>query len=672
MTQPADPPPPAEPAPAPFPAPKRDLRPLACALLLALLAIGVFSPSFGGPFVFDDEEMIVRGRLTHHGPDPMEMLCGRRDPTEGYRPLLSWSLAVNWALGPNDPRGFHAVNLALHGLNAALLSFLLLRFIPDRRAAFAGALLFAIHPVHAEVASAIGQRACGLACAFYLAGWLAWLRGGRTGLGASLAFYFFGLLSWEGAATLPAALLLSDAALGRLPDRRAWGRTIAACALYALPLLLYFALRHHAAGTLGNPRPTYFAGKGRLVAWLTVARFFVEHYVPGLLLGVNLSPDYSPPSVPDAVTTEFLPWKCAVLLVLLAVLAARRLFTSGSRAGLGLLVAAVAFLPVSNLLLPFYGLGAQRYAYLPSLGVSLIAAAAAERLLLLRARWLQALAGACALAYLLVMANLSLRDAADWADPVRLYTRMSQETPRNPVPLHNLGSSLAARGKLDDAIAAYRSSLELAHDDPLGLHDLGWAYLRAGYPSEAEAAFRRTCEVGDATADAAHEPDLARHVAGAWTGLGVLERRRRRPEEAEVCLRKALRLRPDFGQAWSNLGLVLEAQRQLGEAEAAYRKGVDLEPLLPEPLQNLAAFLEKSDRLDEAAAVYRQAIARAPTFAEAHLSLGLLLMRRGAREEGAAVLRRFLVLAEGRPDLAPLAESVRRNLGPERSRGEQK
>ena len=118
------------------------------------------------------------------------------------RPLLNLSLALNYAAGGLDIRGFHAANLAIH-LAAALLLFGILRrtlLLPAMRDRFgaaatplapAVAMLWAVHPLQTESVTYIAQRAESLVGFFYLFALYALIRGageriGNSGFGISL------------------------------------------------------------------------------------------------------------------------------------------------------------------------------------------------------------------------------------------------------------------------------------------------------------------------------------------------------------------------------------------------------------------------------------------------------------------------------------------------------
>ncbi|MBI3269077.1 MAG: hypothetical protein HYZ53_08640 [Planctomycetes bacterium] len=626
---------------------------LACAAL-ALAATAAFVPALDGPFFWDDAYVVFERERTRQAPDLLNLLFCHRDANEGYRPLVEYTLAVNWALGPDDPRVFHAFNLLLHALNSTLLFLLLRRFGLGPRASFLAALLFAVHPVHAEVACAISQRAGALAAFWYLLGWLAFLRRGAAGLGLALVAYACGILSWEGSATLPAALFLSEAVLHPPPGRREWLRLAGRCALFVLPLAVCIALRRHSfEGVVFPERLDYFEGVPWLVRALTMARFFLEHYLPGLVAGVGLVSDYSAPAIPNSTPGD--AWAWAALAALAAVVghALHALFRKRSVAACGVAICLLGFLPVSNLLVRFYGLGAQRYTYLPMLGVALAAAAGLERLFRVERAGLARARAALVGATLLTLFVLAAVSAARWADPEAEYRWMLSDAPMNHSIRHNLGLVLCGQERWAEAYHEFEEELEAVPGHAMPLVMMARIHLLFGRKDEARRAL-----------EAFGHEEIPGSVAAAGAGDGA--------GDAASPVTYRLKLPPGYlgasvpalGRTWSELGLAYEREGRMEEAESAYRHGVQCDPYAVEPAQNLGTLLRNGGRIEPAAAAFREAIARAPRLPESRLSLGLLLMGQGAAEEGRQQLEAFLALARGRPDLAAVAEKVDRKLHP--------
>lgn len=140
---------------------------LLAAWILVASGLVVWAGSFQGVFVLDDEHAITDNQAIRTLWPPWEAMFA---PTQGNRPLVGLSLAVNYALGGIDPWGYHAVNLAVH-LAAALALFglvrrtLLLDRLKDRFGgaatplAFAVALLWMAHPLQTESVTYVVQRA---------------------------------------------------------------------------------------------------------------------------------------------------------------------------------------------------------------------------------------------------------------------------------------------------------------------------------------------------------------------------------------------------------------------------------------------------------------------------------------------------------------------------------
>lgn len=167
--------------------------------LFAVLALTTlaYANSFGAVPQYDDYNVIVDEAA-------VQSLAAWRESMPGIRPLLKLSYALNNSWGALA--GWHALNLLLHLLNAALVLALLRRLLPGLpAAALAGALLFALHPVNTEAVTMLSGRSVSLMSLFFLASVLAQLDG-RTllsllGLAAAVA-------TRETALALPAVLTL--------------------------------------------------------------------------------------------------------------------------------------------------------------------------------------------------------------------------------------------------------------------------------------------------------------------------------------------------------------------------------------------------------------------------------------------------------------------------------
>ena len=175
-----------------------------------------------------------------------------RDPARDrlYRPLTIFSLALNYAVHGLNPVGYHAVNVLLHGMVTILVWKFADRLFRKPRIAGVAALLFAVHPIHAEAVANVVGRAELLAALFLLVGLLALLpkSGPLTIERAILAGLsgFAALLAKETAICFPflAAIVLWWRNRERGPQRRNIRTEIAVAAGILPAIAAYFAMRN--------------------------------------------------------------------------------------------------------------------------------------------------------------------------------------------------------------------------------------------------------------------------------------------------------------------------------------------------------------------------------------------------------------------------------------------
>ena len=161
------------------------------AALIALAVVLAYANSLQGPFVLDDQAAIAQNlQIRALWPPGDVFLPDPESPVAG-RPLVNLSLAINYAAGGLDVRGYHLVNIGLH-LVCALLAFGLIRrtlhLLGPRRLrwlladgadltnrahsadnlALAAALLWAVHPLTSEAVDYLTQRSESMMAACYL------------------------------------------------------------------------------------------------------------------------------------------------------------------------------------------------------------------------------------------------------------------------------------------------------------------------------------------------------------------------------------------------------------------------------------------------------------------------------------------------------------------------
>ena len=121
---------------------------------------------------------------------------------------------------------------------------------------------------------------------------------------------------------------------------------------------------------------------------------------------------------------------------------------------------------------------------------------------------------------------------------------------------------------------------------------------------------------------------------GVFSNYGAILKKHGKLKEAELLIRKAIELKPDFAEAYSNLGHLQKELGKLQEAELSTRKAIELKPDFEEAYYNLGNTLSDLGNLKEAETSYRKAIELNNEFEDAKYNLSLILLKSNNFKEG--------------------------------------
>ncbi len=337
-------------------------------------------------------------------------------------------------------------------------------------------------------------------------------------------------------------------------------------------------------------------------------------YLGKLVWPVHLSPFYPHPGSWPIGTVLL----AAVLLgaIFVAVVAQRR-----SRPWLlaGWLWFVVTLLPVIGLVQVGQQAMADRYSYLPLLGVLL---ALAWGLGELSAKWPDRAPtiSAAVTAAVLTCAVLTRHQIAYWKDSETLFRYVLAVTRNNYVAHSYLGNVLEQQGRRADAMTEFEKAIAIRPNIAEPHNSLGSALLSQGRVDEALGQFQEALR-------------WRPHYARAHNNLGIALGRKGRLVEAIGQFQEALRLNPKDAKAHNNLGLAFQAQGRLDDAIAQLQEAVRLTPKDPEARNNLGMALGRQGRLDEAITQLQAALRLRPNDPQALHNLGMALARQGHLDE---------------------------------------
>jgi tetratricopeptide (TPR) repeat protein len=518
-----------------------------------LLAGLAFLPSLRNGFVYDDERYVLLNPLL--GSWSWENL--RAILTQSYfgnfHPLHHLAIALQHAAFGVEPMGWHAVSLALHALNAALLVRLLLRLGISAAVAWAGAALFAVHPVQAESVAWVSEQKNLLSLLFTLLSLDLYLtaRGGGRLLGSVLAFAAALASKVSAIGLIPVLLFIERFPPATLGPAR--GRSL----LRLLPFVVLGGLWAN-LGILAHGEAGFihaYPGGSLGVAVLSIGPVLVA-YAKNLLWPSGLAAAYDlPPATEMPAALVAGAWLAIGAALLVAARAGRGRERS---VGLGVLWSAAFLLPVLNLV-PIGTLMNDRYLYASLCAVGPLAAAALLTALRARARGRAArtfAAGAVGVLLLALAAGAFVR-AGVWRNEERLWVDAVSKSPRSAVARYNLGTLRLEQGRDDLAEPHLRAALEADPSLPQPYQNLGFIHFREGKYLLAVREYRAAVRLGAGS-------------ARLWMNLALAESAAGHLEEALAALRHASRLRPRSGGVDLALGLLLEARGDAKEAVRAF------------------------------------------------------------------------------------------------------
>jgi tetratricopeptide (TPR) repeat protein len=537
-------------------------RPVA---LLAVLVAVAYGGSLRNHLVFDDAIFIQHdprlrslARVPELFTQPLWAFVdqdGRPKVHQYYRPLQLLPLALSHAVCGDAAWPAHALALLLHLVNA-VLGFALLRCLLGRpEPALLAAVVWSVHPGWSEATlwvanvSGLGATACTLGMLLlHLSP-----AGARASAMALSAFLFLvGLLFKETAVLAPVLLVLYD---GLLAPDRGWPRlhrTVARYLALVPPLVLYAALRHRALGgwvpgLTDGPMSAWDLGLNGVAL---VPRYLSTFLWP---FDLNLYHDFDP--IRSIGHASFL---LGAMLLLGAVAGIVGTYRTRPVVAFGLAWAIATTAPHLYARWPQLNVYAERYLYLPALGLLMVPAALASPRIS-RA----AIAGVVCLT--LVYVALDVQRTREWRDEITLFERTLAQSRRAELIRNNLALRLRALGRLDEGIAVLRELLAISPGFPRAQFNVGLLELENGAPERAIAAFEQ-----------AHHDDPQDRAA--LLNLGYAYDRAGRREDAIGAYLRVVRRAPYDRDAWYNLAVVAFERGQFGNARSAARHALAAAP----------------------------------------------------------------------------------------------
>lgn len=505
------------------------------------------------------------------------------------------------------------------------------------------AALFALHPLHVESVAWIAERKDVLSTFFGLLTILAYIRYSRRPF--SWAAYLpvavllaLGLMSKPMLVTWPLLLLLLDFwPLGRIAGameeirQKGWLRT--RVVLEKLPLVALVVVSS-AVTFLVQRQGGSVRTWDELSLGYRIANALLSYsiYIRQTLWPADLAFFYPI----DIHQRPMLALQVLGAVLLLSGITALAVWQRRERPYLivGWLWFLISLLPVIGIVQVGGQMRADRYMYIPQIGLLIMVAYSLASLANSTARR-QAIAGLAALS-VLISAALTWRQAGTWENNQSLAAQGLAVTENNSVANYLMGVSLEKAGQPQEAVPYFEEAVRLNPIDITPAHDLAVILFQQGQLEKAFDYFERTVK---------QDPSFAR----GYAGLAAVEARRNNNEQSLAYAEKAVELNPGDFNMQMNLGMVLEQLERWPQAAERFTIAIETGEASAVANNDLAVahrrLADMHIRLGELPAAedsLRKAIALDPANVNAVSQLGAIASEQGRVPESIQLLRRAL------------------------------
>jgi tetratricopeptide (TPR) repeat protein len=605
----------------------------------------VFAPVIGHPFLeLDDDSYVTRNPHVASGLGGENLAWAFTSfHSSNWHPLTWVSHQVDASVWGLSPAGHHLTSVLLHTANTLLLLLLLCRMTGDFWPSLVVAMVFGLHPLRLESVAWVAERKDVLSVFFGLLALLAWTdyckRQAPSRYLAGLVAFALALMAKPMLVTLPFVMLLLD--LWPLERMTLKWTAVKPRLVELIPFFVLAAASaavtiaaQRASGAVGSLSEVPFAAR------LANASTAYAAYLVKLFWPMNLAVVYPlPHNVPAG------KWVGAtVLLIALtagAVLSLRRRpwITVGWLWYLGTLVPVIGLLQVGT---QAY---ADRYTYLPTIGIAIAIAWSAAELWRSRPKWRQPLvAGFVGTA--VVLCVLTVYQGRFWSSSERLFKRSLAVAGESELIHNSYGALLQRENRRAEAAQHFRAALAINPNFASARRNLGNVLIDLNQPAEAILELQRAVQ-------------QAPESASGQDGLGVALTQAARGAEALPHLQRAVALEPDEPRWRADLVVVLLMEHRETEAIALLDAALAGRHASVEDQYLLGVARFQLGEQGPAATAFLAAIALDQKHARALNRLGIIRAQEGRLDESIELFRRSLAID---PTLKDAARNLQRAL----------
>ena len=521
-----------------------------------------------------------------------------------YQPLTMLSYMVDYALWGMKPFAFHFINLVLH-LLSTLLVFLIIEKISQRvLVAFITAILFGIHPMHVESVAWIAERKdvlYGLTFLWSLYLYLLHLKTERNFSKYylfSLFLFAISVLCKAQAVILPVVFFLFDYLLKRKAGVKLFFEKIPFLIL-AIAFGMIAITVQKKAGAMQDFNYFPFLDRILFICYAMV------NYLWRIIIPFNLSCFYPYPETGDKINSNWV-YVSPFILIFVAFLIYRILKSSRREVTFGIcfflitIVLVLQFIPLAD------ALYADRYTYIPSIGLFFIGGIYYDKYISEKANLKKTLQVAMG-SYLLFLSVTTFNRTMVWKDSITLYSDAIEKFPNVPILYNNRGAALSDKKDYESALNDFTSVVNIKPRFPNGFKNRALTYQKLNdnqhaledwnnalkynsndfnlYTSRADL-LKSMGNYTEAIKDYSKIIEMKPDMSEAYYARAEAYGRTGKNTEALEDINKVIFMKPGYAEAYSNRGIIYGSMGKTGAAIADFSKAIEINPTLGNTYSN--------------------------------------------------------------------------------------
>ncbi|MDM7987157.1 MAG: tetratricopeptide repeat protein [Smithella sp.] len=548
-------------------------------IFLLMTCIIAFGRIAGNDFItFDDPGFIIENPHIQHGLNMGNIQWAFTATHEGnWNPLVWFSLALEWSLFGGKASGYHIISLLLHIGGVIFLFLFLYKTTQNLWPATFAAAFFAIHPLRVESVAWAAERKDVLSMFFGMATLYAYAfytqQSNRFRYFLCLILFAMALMSKPMLVTLPVVMLLMDywplVRWQKTQDKQTKRfNTAGALIKEKIPFVFLsicagamtlWAQNKEGAVASADSLPFVVRSLNAVVSYVT--------YLKKIFWPSDLAIFY-PYKFNLSFGEVFVSGMILILMTFMVLYGMKKwpfLFV-------GWFWYLLTLMPVIGLIQVGSQAMADRYTYLPSVGIVIMLSWGVPRLfqgeIIRKAVLLPA-----GMVVIAVLALLTWQQCGYWKNGSELFTHALQVTKDNFLARHHLGLALYDEGKYKEAIDHYNYCISMEPEDAAFRHNRGLVFIKLGEYQKAIDDFNDAINLNPAYVDAYSNRGkvyfhtgndqkaiedfnavvhLKKTDATAYYNRGMTYARIGRHQKAIDDLNEVIRLQPDFVDAYNN------------------------------------------------------------------------------------------------------------------------